>query len=98
MPTKKGKSKPAKARKTSNKTRRTVAAGGGPNRSKRAGGGRGTGASARSGGRKRAAPGMRRTEAGPVWIGSSPAPLSPPTGEPGDNKAGTGESDRVVIL
>jgi hypothetical protein len=85
MPTKKGKSKPAKARKASNKIRRTRAASGGPNRSKRASS-------------KRTGTGLRRTEAGPVWIGSSPAPISPPAGQPGDTKAGTGGSDRVVIL
>ena len=85
MPTKKGKSKPAKARTTSNKMRRTRAATGGASRSKRAGS-------------KRKGTGVRRTEAGPVWIGSSPAPISAPAGEPGDTKAGTGESDRVVIL
>ena len=95
MPTKKGKSKPAKAKKASNKTRRTRAAGG-AGTSKRAGGSRGTGASNRSGGRKRAAGKLRRTEAGPVWIGSSPKPVNLPAEDRGDRKASGGE--RVVIL
>ena len=97
MPTKKGKRKPAKAKKASNKSRRTRAAGG-IGQSKRAGGSRGTGASNRSGGRKRSAGGLRRTEAGPVWIGTSPTPLARPAEEPGDKKAADGESGRVVIL
>jgi hypothetical protein len=94
MPTKKGKSKPAKAKKASNKGRRTKVAGG-AGTSKRAGGSRGTGASARSGGRKKAAGKLKRTEAGPVWIGKS-KPISLPTETPGDRKATGGE--RVVIL
>ena len=97
MPTKKGKSKPAKAKKASNKQRRTRVAGTG--QSKRAGGSRGTGASARSGGKKRGAGKLRRTEAGPVWIGSSPAPVNLPAEDPGSNKATDGGgSDRVRIL
>ena len=94
MPTKKGKSKPAKAKKASSKGRRTRAAGG-KGRSKRAGGSRKTGGSARSGGRKRAAGKLRRTEAGPVWIGKS-QPVTLPTETPGERKATGGE--RVVIL
>ena len=97
MPTKKGKSKPGKAKKASNKSRRTRAAGG-IGRSKRAGGARGTGSSRKSGGRKKAAGRLRRTEAGPVWIGSSPAPVVRPDQEPGDKKAGDGGSGKVVIL
>jgi hypothetical protein len=98
MPTKKGKSKPAKARKTSNKSRRTGAAGG-KGRSKRAGAARKTGASRGSGGRKKPAGRLRRTEAGPVWNGTSPEPVVRPTEEPGDRKATDGGgSDRVVIL
>ena len=96
MPTKKGKSKPAKARKTSSKSRRTTAAGG-KGRSKRAGAARKTVAS-RTSGRKKPAGRLRRTEAGPVWIGTSPEPIIRPTEEPGDKKAGDGESGRVVIL
>jgi hypothetical protein len=87
MPTKKGKSKPAKARKTSNKARRTrtgVAKG----KTKRAGGARKTKPAGR----------LKRTEAGPVWIGSSPAPVIRPDQEPGDKKAGDGESGRVLLL
>jgi hypothetical protein len=95
MPTKKGKSKPAKAKKASNQQRRTRAAGG-KGESKRAGGSRGTGASATSGGRKKAAGKLRRTEAGPVWIGTSPTPAKAPGGDKGGQKAGGGE--RVVIL
>jgi hypothetical protein len=94
MPTKKGKRTPAKAKKASKKSRGTRAAAG----SKRAGGARKPGASSRSAGRKRAVSGIRRTEAGPVWIGSSPTPLARPTDEPGDKKAADGESGRVVIL
>lgn len=97
MPTKKGKSKPAKARKTSNKSRRTRAAGG-KGQSKRAGAARKTGASRNSGGRKKPAGRLRRTEAGPVWIGSSPDPVISPADEPGNKKATDGGSDRVVIL
>ena len=97
MPTKRGKSKPAKARKTSNKSRRTRAAGG-KGQSKRAGAARKTGSSRNSGGRKKPAGRLRRTEAGPVWIGSSPDPVARPTEEPGDKKAGDGESGRVVLL
>jgi hypothetical protein len=97
MPTKKGKSKPAKAKKTSNKQRRTRV--GGAGKSKRAGASRGTGASKTSGGRKRSAGKLRRTEAGPVWIGSSPAPVNLPAEDPGSSKATTGGgSDRVRIL
>ena len=96
MPTKKGKSKPAKARKTSNKSRRTRAAGG-KGRSKRAGTTRKAGASRAGGGRKKPAGRLRRTEAGPVWIGSSPEPVIRPTEEPGEKKAGD-VGDRVVIL
>jgi hypothetical protein len=96
MPTKKGKSKPAKARKTSNKSRRTRAAGG-KGQSKRAGAARKTGASRAGGGRKKPAGRLRRTEAGPVWIGSSPEPVVRPTEEPGEKKAGD-VGDRVVIL
>jgi len=94
MPTKKGKSKPAKAKKASNQKRRTRAAGA-TGKSKRAGSARRTGAAAGSGGRKRAAGKLRRTEAGPVWIGKS-QPISLPTQTPGDRKASGGE--RVVIL
>ena len=97
MPTKKGKSKPAKAKKASNKMRRTRAAGG-KGKSKRAGGARKTGASARSGGRRKAAGKLRRTEAGPVWIGSSPAPVNLPAEDPGSSKATGSGSDRVRIL
>ena len=97
MPTKKGKSKPAKAKKASNKTRRTRATGA-KGTSKRAGGTRKTGAAARSGGRKRAAGRLRRTEAGPVWIGSSPAPINLPAEDPGSTKATGSGSDRVRIL
>jgi hypothetical protein len=98
MPTKKGKSKPAKARKTSTKSRRTRAAGG-KGQSKRAGAARKTGSPRNSGGRKKPAGRLRRTEAGPVWIGSSPEPVISPTDEPGNKKATDGGgSDRVVIL
>lgn len=97
MPTKRGKSKPAKARKTSNKMRRSRAAGG-KGKSVRAGGARKTGASTRSGGKKRSAGRLKRTEAGPVWIGSSPNPIGLPTEERGDRKAGDGGTERAVIL
>ena len=97
MPTKKGKSKPAKAKKTSSKARRTRV--GGKGSSKRAGAKRGTGAATRTGGRKRAAGKLRRTEAGPVWIGSSPAPVNLPPEDPGSNKATTDSgAERVRIL
>src|SRR5687767_9844647 len=97
MPTKKGKSKPAKAKKASSKQRRTRV--GGTGKSKRAGGSRGTGASKRSGARKRSGGKLRRTEAGPVWIGSSPAPVNLPAEDPGSNKATDGAgTDRVRIL
>ena len=96
MPTKKGKSKPAKAKKASNKSRRTRAAGG-IGQSKRAGSARQTGASRNSGGRKKAPAGMRRTEAGPVWIGSSPAPVARPAQEPGGKKVGDGATGRVIL-
>ena len=109
MPTKKGKSKPSKAKKASNTMRRTKTAGG-ANTSKRAGAARKTGASARktgasarktsasarSGGRKRAAGKLKRTEAGSVWIGSSPAPIDRPTEERGDRKAGDTGSVRIL--
>ena len=95
MPTKKGKSKPAKAKKTSNKSRRTRAAGG-QGQSKRAGASRQTGVNPTSGGRKKAAGRLRKTEAGPVWIGSSPTPAKAPGEDKGGQKAGGGE--RVVIL
>ena len=92
MPTSKGKSKAGKAKKASNKTRRVAptsragkARGGAPGKKTK----RATGA--RSGGK------LKRTEAGPVWIGSSPAPISKPAEERGDQKAGSG-SGRVVIL
>ena len=92
MPTKKGKSKPAKAKKASNATRRTRtggAKGKTKTKTKRAG------TAAKGGVRKKAAGRLRRTEAGPVWIGKS-QPISVPTGTPGDQKASGGE--RVVIL
>jgi hypothetical protein len=87
MPTKKGKSKPAKAKKTSNKLRKTRPAAG-KRPAKRAGAAR----------KKKPAGRLRRTEAGPVWIGSSPAPIVRPDRETGDQKAGDGGSGRVVIL
>jgi hypothetical protein len=90
MPTKKGKSKPAKARKTSNKMRRSRT-GGAIGKSRRAG----TTARTR---KKRPATGMQRTEAGPVWIGSSPAPVARPAEDLGAKKVGDEGSDRVVIL
>ena len=90
MPTKKGKSKPAKARKTSNKARRGRVTTARKTTKKAAG------ASARGAGRKRGAGKLRRTEAGPVWIGSSPAPVNIPTTDPGGQKASGGQS--VVIL
>ena len=97
MPTKKGKSKPGKAKKASNKQRRTRV--GGTGKTKRAGASRGAGATKRSSGRKRTAGKLRRTEAGPVWIGSSPAPVNLPAEDPGSSKATTGGgSDRVRIL
>lgn len=111
MPTKKGKSKPAKAKKASNKMRRDHPVGGavgargvgktrggrsnnsrrttGPARTK-------TGAAPKAGGRRKAAGRLRKTEAGPVWIGSSPAPRKAPGEDKGAQKAGGGE--RVVIL
>lgn len=97
MPTKKGKSKPAKARKTSNKMRRGRPAGG-KGKSARVGGVRKAGAARRGTARKRSAGKLKRTEAGPVWIGSSPTPVARPTEERGDQKAGDGRLDRVVIL
>ena len=96
MPTKKGKSKPAKASKASNKSRRTGAAAA-KGQSKRAGGARRTGASAKSGGRKKAAGRLRRTEAGPVWVATNPTPTRGPAEDRGGQKAGGG-GDRVVIL
>ena len=94
MPTKKGKSKPAKAKKTSNKLRRT----GGVGKTKRAGASR-TASASKRGGKKRAGGKLRRTEAGPVWIGSSPTPVNLPAEDPGSSKATTGGgSDRVRIL
>ena len=98
MPTTKGKSKAGKAKKASNKSRRVAptsragkARGGAPGKkTKRTTGTRATG-SRRSGGK------LKRTEAGPVWIGSSPAPIDKPVEERGDQKAGGG-SGRVVIL
>jgi hypothetical protein len=91
MPTKKGKSKPAKAKKASNTKRRTRtgAAKGKTTTKKRAG------TAAKGGVRKKATGKLRRTEAGPVWIGKS-QPISIQTGTPGDQKASGGE--RVVIL
>ena len=88
MPTKKGKSKPAKARKTSNKMRRSTGAGGKRPAKRSAGAAR----------KKKPAGRLKRTEAGPVWIGSSPAPIIRPDQEPGDRKAGDGGSERVSIL
>ena len=96
MPTKKGKSKPAKAKKASSTMRRSGAAGG-AGKSKRAGGARKTGAAAKSGGRKKAIGKLRKTDAGPVWIGSTPRPVNLPTEDPGARKATKG-SERVVIL
>ena len=95
MPTKKGKSKPAKAAKTSNKARRTRAAGG-QGQSKRAGASRKTGANPTSGGRKKDAGRLRKTEAGPVFISTNPSPARTPGEDKGGQKAGGGE--RVVIL
>jgi hypothetical protein len=98
MPTTKGKSKAGKAKKASNKSRRVAptsragkARGDAPGKkTKRTTGTRATG-SRRQGGK------LKRTEAGPVWIGSSPAPINRPAEERGDQKAGGG-SGRVVIL
>jgi hypothetical protein len=90
MPTKKGKSKPAKAKKASNTTRKARPAGG-KRPAKRAAG------AARSGGRKKSAGRLRRTEAGPVWIGSSPAPIVRPTEEPGSRKVNDGGSGRIAL-
>jgi hypothetical protein len=87
MPTKKGKRKPAKAKKTSNKLRKTRPAAG-KRPAKRAGAAR----------KKRPAGRLRRTEAGPVWIGSSPAPVNLPAEDPGSHKATDGGADRVRIL
>ena len=91
MPTKKGKSKPAKAKKASNATRRTRTgtAKGKATTKKRAG------TAAKGGVRKKAAGKLRRTEAGPVWIGKS-NPLMGTGQDKGGEKAGGGE--RVVIL
>ena len=95
MPTKKGKSKPSSAKKAGNKGRRTKTAGR-ASTSKRAGAARKTGAKARGGARKRAAGKLKRTEAGPVWIGSSPAPIDRPAEERGDQKAGGSGSVRIL--
>jgi|RhiMethySRZTD1v2_1073278.scaffolds.fasta_scaffold490351_2 hypothetical protein len=89
MPTKKGKSKPAKARKTANKARRGRVTTARKTTKKAA-------TPARRVARKRGAGKLRRTEAGPVWIGSSPAPVNIPTNNPGGQKASDGQS--VVIL
>ena len=98
MPTTKGKSKAGKAKKTSNKTRRVgptsragKARGGAPGKKNTRTTGKRAPSSRRAGGK------LKRTEAGPVWIGSSPAPINKPAEERGDQKAGGG-SGRVVIL
>ena len=100
MPTKKGKSKPAKANKVSNKTRR-----GATGKAKPAGTTRKSAAAGKSSarkkpaGRKKATTGkLRRTEAGPVWIGSSPAPINLPREDPGSNKVTGAGSERVRIM
>ncbi len=97
MPTKKGKSKPAKLKKASNKSRRTRAAGG-TGQSARAGGARGTGASRTAGGRKKDAGRLRKTEAGSVFIGTTPVPPGRLAEDRGNKKAGDGGSGKVVIL
>lgn len=90
MPTKKGKSKPGKAKKASNKTRRSATGKAKPAGTTRK-------ASRKGAGRKKPGGKLRRTEAGPVWIGSSPKPVNLPTEDPGARKATKG-SERVVIL
>ena len=92
MPTKKGKSKPAKAKKVSNKTRRSATG-----KSKPAGTAKKS-AAGKSAGRRKAAGKLRRTEAGPVWIGSSPAPVNLPREDPGSNKVTGAGSERVRIM
>jgi hypothetical protein len=97
MPTKKGKSKPAKARKTGNKMRRSRTVGH-AGASKRTAGPKRKPASTRAGATKRSAGGLKRTEAGSVWIGSSPAPVTRPTEERGDRKVGDVGLGSVRIL
>jgi hypothetical protein len=97
MPTKKGKSKPAKARKTTNKMRRSRAVGK-VGASKRTAGPKKKSASTRASTTKRSAGRLKRTEAGSVWIGSSPAPVARPTEERGDRKVGDVGSGSVRIL
>lgn len=98
MPTKKGKAKPAKAKKASNKMRRDHPVGG-------AVGARGVGKT--RGGRSnnsRRTTGPRRTKTGalptaratPGTAIKPPPPLDRPAEERGDTKAGGGE--RVTIL
>ena len=89
MPTKKGKGKAAKAKKASSKMRRGRATTARKTSKKAA-------TPARRGARKRGAGKLRRTEAGPVWIGSIPAPVNIPTNDPGGQKSSGGQS--VVIL
>lgn len=95
MPTKKGKSKPGKARKASNKGRRTRVGGTGQSRraTRKAGSSRKPGTAGKSGRARRATPGRRIGK--PI---TAPPPITVPSEERGDTKAGGGESGRVVIL
>lgn len=92
MATKKGKSKPAKAKKTASEARRSAAG-----KSKRKINARPIRSTKRVGAKKRASGRLRRTEAGPVWIGNAAKPVNLPSDDRGSNKA-TGHSERVVIL
>lgn len=92
MSMKKGKGKPVKVKKASSTARRGAA------KSKRtAPTKRPTRAAKRLGGKKRATGKLRRTEAGPVWIGNTAKPVNLSSDDRGSNKA-TGDSPRVVLL
>jgi hypothetical protein len=99
MPTKKGKSKPAKARKATNKMRRSRAGSViGASKRARTTARKKSAAPPRTGTRPRGSGKVKRTEAGPVFIGGSPEPVARPTEERGGRKAGDSGAGSVRIL